>query len=302
MTTNAQLIFDSINQYDDIRKLIGTQEDIFLDFKETRTNSGALLDDDKMHFSKAASGFAHQEGGVLVWGIEARKDQAGTDQAAELKPIPNVKAFLSNLNDYTKYSTDPVVDGILHKVIFDHDEKTQTHGFAISYFPRSDREHRSLGKTSADFYKRHGDSFSPLSTNDIRALFFRSHSPEVELVVTGFRPGDGGAPTNGTLNFVLRNAGRGIAKYPSALIGVSPTAGGMWYDGDGNFDFAFGSILGSHVLGFEKQFIPNAGIVIHPEQEISIAKLVRNPSPIVGIAYRCFAENMVPRTGKIDLR
>ncbi len=44
--------------------------------------------------------------------------------------------------------------------------------------------------------------------------------------------------------------------------------------GDGNRNFAFGEILGSHVLGFEKQFIPHAGIVIHPEQEINIGKLM----------------------------
>jgi len=302
MTTNAQLIFDSISEYDHVRKLIGTQEDIFLDFKETRTKTGALLDDDKMHFSKAASGFAHQEGGVLVWGIEARKDQTGTDHATILKPIPNIKAFVSNLNEYTKYSTEPVLDGIVHKAVFEHDRKAQNQGFAISYFPKSDKEHRSLGGTTADFYKRHGDSFSPLGAGDIRSLFFRNHSPDLELVVTGFTPGAGGAPTNGTLNFILKNKGRGIAKYPSVLIGFTPKTGGMWYDGDGGFNFAFGSILGSHVPGFEKQFIPNAGIVLHPEQEIGIAKLAMIPNPILGITYRCFAENMLPLTGKIDLR
>lgn len=92
-----------------------------------------------MHFSKAAGGFAHQEGGVVVWGIEARKDQTGTDQAIALKPIPNVTAFISSLNDYTKYSTEPVVDGIIHKPVFEHDRKAPNKGFAVSYFPKSDK-------------------------------------------------------------------------------------------------------------------------------------------------------------------
>ncbi len=70
---NASLIYDSLNNFGNIGALLGKQEDVFLDFKESRSSNGALLDDDKAHFSKAASGFAHQEGGVLVWGIEARK-------------------------------------------------------------------------------------------------------------------------------------------------------------------------------------------------------------------------------------
>ena len=97
---NASLIYDSLKNYKDIKALIGTQEDIFLDFKESRTSTGALLDDDKAHFSKAASGFAHQQGGVLVWGIEARKGEDGIDEATDLKPISNIKGFLSALNDH----------------------------------------------------------------------------------------------------------------------------------------------------------------------------------------------------------
>src|SRR5271157_1661570 len=119
---NASLIYDSLKNYKDIKALIGTQEDIFLDFKESRTSTGALLDDDKAHFSKAASGFAHQEGGVLVWGIEARKGVDGIDQATNLKPIANIRRLLSDLNDYVKVSTEPVVDGIMNRIIYENDD------------------------------------------------------------------------------------------------------------------------------------------------------------------------------------
>ncbi|MGB7497817.1 MAG: hypothetical protein WBQ61_03645 [Candidatus Acidiferrum sp.] len=40
MANNAQLIFDSLNKYADIHSLLGKQEDIFLDFKETKTTRG----------------------------------------------------------------------------------------------------------------------------------------------------------------------------------------------------------------------------------------------------------------------
>lgn len=155
MLSNAISIYNSLTKYKDIMNLIGKQEGIFLDFKETRTKTGKMLDDDKAHFSKAASGFAHQEGGILVWGIEARKVANDVDQAISLKPIINAKAFYSDLNDYIKYATEPIVDGILHRIIFENDDETKNEGFVVSYFPKSDREHMALGNTSHDFYKRH---------------------------------------------------------------------------------------------------------------------------------------------------
>ena len=130
---NASLIYESLKTYVAITALLGEQEDMFLDFKESRTKNGALLDDDKLHFSRAASGFAHQEGGVLVWGIEARTGANGIDEAIALKPIPNIKKFLSGLNDYVKYSTEPVVDGIQNRVVFDSDEEASDEGFAALF-------------------------------------------------------------------------------------------------------------------------------------------------------------------------
>jgi hypothetical protein len=52
------------------------------------TKNGGTQDNDKAHFSKAASGFAHQEASVLVRGIEARENADGIDEAIALKPMP----------------------------------------------------------------------------------------------------------------------------------------------------------------------------------------------------------------------
>ena len=183
---NAILFYQEIDCYNDIVELLGKHEDIFLDFIESKTTKGRMLEDDRSLFSKAASGFAHQEGGVLVWGIEAREDPATEiDCAINLKPINNVKRFLSDLSKYIKESTEPVVDGIQHKIIFENDDENSNRGFVLSLFPKSDRVHRALGpgKTRNGFYKRHGDSFSELSTNEIKELFFRSLSPELQLNV-----------------------------------------------------------------------------------------------------------------------
>jgi hypothetical protein len=294
---NAPLIYDSLKTFAEVKGLIGKQEDIFLDFKESRSTNGVLLDDDKKHFSKAASGFAHQEGGVLVWGIEARKGEDGVDEATELKPIANIKGFLSSLNDYIKYSTEPVVDGIRSRLIYENDDENLNKGYAVTYFPKSGSEHRALGKTRHDFYKRHGDSFVPLSTADIRALFFRSISPDLELKVLP-EPG-------GSLRLSLRNRGGGIAKYTSAHIGWTPNAGGIWYDGEGNNAFKVGAYVYNRQEPYSIQFIANPNVVVHPDEEISI---LTGPSvfggqrpKILKIFYRLFAENMVPKEGTLEL-
>jgi hypothetical protein len=145
---NAQAIFDGIKKFSDIENLMGKQEDIFLDFKERDSrwrSSDRMSDDEKRLFSKAASGFAHQEGGILVWGVEAKKDPYGVDQASSLKPFQNVKQFKQALEDYTKYATEPVVDGVLHRAVFVRDNESGDEGFVVSYFPKSIRVHRALG-------------------------------------------------------------------------------------------------------------------------------------------------------------
>jgi hypothetical protein len=294
---NASLIYDSLRSFADIRALIGMQEDIFLDFKESHGTNGALLEDDKAHFSKAASGFAHQEGGVLVWGIEARKGEGGVDEATELKPIANIKGFLSGLNDYVKYSTEPVVDGMRSRVIYENDDENSNKGFAVTFFPKSGSEHRALGNTKHDFYRRHGDSFVPLSTADIRALFFRSFSPDLELRV---------AREGGLLRFVLYNKGRGVAKYPSVLIGLTPNVGGQWADGAGNsFPFKTGWMEFNRPEPYTIQFMTNADVVVHPDQEFCILRgpvqMGAQRTEISRVVYRLFAENMVPKEGTLQL-
>ena len=176
MTSNATLYFESLREYKDIQELIGTQENLFVDFKETRGIYGKMHEDDKKNFSKAASGFAHQEGGVIVWGIEARKDKDGVDQVNGLKPIQDVKIFKQELDDYVKNATEPILDGIDSRIIFENDNAQSNKGFVVSYFPKSYREHRAIYKSKnkelSGFYKRHGAGFSVLTTAEIKALFF----------------------------------------------------------------------------------------------------------------------------------
>lgn len=307
---NAQAVFETLDRFTKIQDLLGKQEDIFLDFKEREhgwNSQDKMSDNEKRLFSRAASGFAHQEGGVLVWGIEAKKDSSGVDQAYALKPFGKVKQFKQALEDHTKYATEPIVDGVLHRVVFVNDDEAGDQGFVVSYFPKSNRVHRALRTTTADFYKRHGDSFTPLSTDDVRALFFRTLAPDVEFAV---EKKDGRPTPNSTTAYErtlsLRNVGSGVAKFVSLYVGFTDVAGihnVHWYDGEGGQNFPIGKLVAAR--SYEKRgqlFILNGDILIYPDQSLALCGFVcemESQVPLPGVKLKVFAENMIPRESEI---
>ncbi|MBK9618694.1 MAG: ATP-binding protein [Candidatus Obscuribacter sp.] len=73
-------------------KLNREPESNLLDFKRAKDQSAPLRQDDRTHLAKSIGGFANSDGGVLVWGVDARV-QNGIDGVCELYPIKKLKAF-----------------------------------------------------------------------------------------------------------------------------------------------------------------------------------------------------------------
>jgi len=292
---NAQLIFESIKKYSDIQNFIGQQEEVYLDFKETSTTSGAITNDDKKNYSKAASGFAHQDGGVIIWGIEARKNIEGIDEAISLKPISSLKKFFGDINNHVKNSTIPVVDGILNKKIYCDDNEQADVGFLVSYFPRSDYEHAFNGL----YYKRYGDSFMPLQTpSDVKALFFRSQLPilEFEKQISN---------QSGTLNIpiIVKNIGKNLARSVQILIAFEPNSRPSVYDPTGNLFWKISSCMESADKDYALNILLNGDVVIHATTKLACALLVFHiGTPIPQkMKYKILAENMYPVEGEMDI-
>src|SRR5258708_2753392 len=77
-------------------------EDLHLEFKQKHdATKGSIAESDKGRLSKAMSAFANSDGGVVVWGVEARQtsDPEVPDVAVALAPIKNIDAFHSHLNE-----------------------------------------------------------------------------------------------------------------------------------------------------------------------------------------------------------
>src|SRR4051812_30057997 len=89
------------------------QEHLHLDFKAV--NNPGLDRNDRKNLARCISGFANSAGGIIVWGIDARKNDDGVDCAGDRKEIPSIDLFVSKLNEYTGQAVLPLVDGIRHK-------------------------------------------------------------------------------------------------------------------------------------------------------------------------------------------
>src|ERR1700674_461093 len=89
-------LYESLVGPDDMKRVVQEKwpEDIHLEFKQKSNPSSGKLDDcDKWHFSRALSGFANSDGGILLFGIETDKQE----RAHRLKPITGVAEFYSAL-------------------------------------------------------------------------------------------------------------------------------------------------------------------------------------------------------------
>ena len=126
------------------------EEHLQLDFKIV--NSAELTNrDDKRNLAKALSGFANSSGGIIVWGVDARKNQDGIDCATPpLLPIAPIRRFLTRLNELTGEAVFPRVDGIRHKLI----EQAPNSGFAVSLVPESDAGPHMARLGENRYYKR----------------------------------------------------------------------------------------------------------------------------------------------------
>src|SRR5438270_2240995 len=70
------------------------QEAVDLDFKTKADPSKATLgDDDRRVLGRTLSAFSNSMGGVIVYGVDARKNADGIDCATELQPIIEIERF-----------------------------------------------------------------------------------------------------------------------------------------------------------------------------------------------------------------
>lgn len=249
----------------------GRTESLHLDFKLKHNPSvGAFDKDDRKNLSEALSGFANSEGGVILWGVGTRRQGDG-DRAAEVKPILDLRRFMSDLAQLTPEMVSPAVMGVRHVPILAPGETNA--GIALTLIPQSDlTPHMARGPSMQRYYRRTGDTFRPLEHYEVADLFGRRAHPVMDA---GFTWGvqiytklGGRGEAYLTISLVVRNQGRGLARYPALTLGQP-----------GNFSVAnWSGRYGGHLhfplipapAGGWLRYAAGADLVIYPGDEVSV--------------------------------
>ena len=199
----------------------GWQEDLRLDFKTLDKSAAPMIKSDKNTLAEALSGFANSEGGLIVWGIDARSEGGGDpDTAKDKRPIAGLDLFLSDLNRLTAQVVSPAIIGVEHILIADVPGSDT--GYAVTFVPKSDGPpHMARAEKQHTFYFRSGSSFLPMEPFMLADRYGRRPQPKLEF---HWRIEPGGVTKGAVENvevrifFGIKNSGRGIALYPAIVI------------------------------------------------------------------------------------
>jgi hypothetical protein len=153
LASELQSIFDVLG-LDQIDRYVATRanESVQLEFK---TISAANFDHrpDRKNLAIGLGGFANSSGGIIVWGIDAKKVRE--DYVVRKAPIMSLANCLMRLHELTGEATSPGIPGVLHKPILTEDDV----GYAVTFVPESDSGPH-MSKLGEDrYYKRNSDRF-----------------------------------------------------------------------------------------------------------------------------------------------
>lgn len=256
----------------------GQEEHIHLDFKLVN-DAKMSSSDDKRNFACALSGFANSSGGLIVWGVDARKNSEQIDCAVGLKPIDKVALLVSRLNSLTGEAVEPIVELVQHRAII----SSGNQGFVLSLVPESEVGPHMAKLGENRYYKRSGDSFYKMEHYDIADMFGSRRKPKLVVFYKVVGKGD-----RAEIHLGIENKGRATAKAPflsfenegnlqRSVYGLNgngheglkclqaATSGLQWAYG-GGMDFALHPamkhLVASLTLGIPARNIPQEDLVI----------------------------------------
>jgi hypothetical protein len=184
----AESLFDEIaaGQYARIAEFVReprAEENLYLEFKRSSTESGVPTGSDLKNYSKALSGFANSDGGVIVWGVSCPQPESETapDVAEELAPIRGHRVFQTTLNAKARTLVHRPVDGIRNEAIADL--TTDDVGFVVSLIPASEvGPHRAeFGDVKGRHFKRNASNFILMENFELEDMFGRRRRPKLKV-------------------------------------------------------------------------------------------------------------------------
>lgn len=287
------LTLEGLNNY----LTTGQEENIYLDFK-TVNRADLTHNDDKKNLAKALSGFSNSSGGLVVWGIVARRNADGVDCAFGKQEIDSLPLFISRLNELTGSAVSPIVEGVRHNPI----PSTGDRGFAVTLVPESESGPHMAKLGEDRYYKRSGDSFYRMEHYDLEDMFGRRKKPRLNLTT---RLAGRGAST--TIILGIENTGRGTAKAPYLAFNVTAPFTPRMFGLDGNGNDGLQRLHFGQQLKY--RYGASGNVVIHPGTIHEVTSVDLGMNPHVGsipeqdivIGYEISAEDSQIVRGSVNL-
>ncbi len=292
-------VFESID-LEAIRRYIARQEQEHLHLEFKTLEDPGFSRNDRRNLARALSGFGNSDGGLILWGIDARRTRR-VDAAIALRPIADLARASSEIQTLTGEAASPAVPGVDHKPIMD----TGAAGFIVTLVPASDGGPH-MAKCGEDrYYRRSGSTFRRMEHFEIEDMFGRRPRPclsfYASISIYSTISGPQGQRFDVSIVVGIRNTGRGVARFPSLRLQVTPPWKISPYGLDGNRNTGLPR-LAVRRAAEGGLFAGGADQVVHVDTMLDVTRIDRgpveialeSPPPPVRIHYRIAADGVSP--------
>lgn len=159
-------------------------ESLFLDFKRSKDNGTCrrLEEDDNKNLAKAISGFGNSSGGVVIWGVDCRRDEKGHEVASR-HPLIDAAGFATKVQSAISRVTVPPHPGV--EVEFFQDSEESSAGYVVVLIPQSHiGPLRSV--VSNHYHLRAGSDFNIVPHDVLAGMFGRPPLPSIDLNLVSY--------------------------------------------------------------------------------------------------------------------
>lgn len=186
-------------------------EDQYLDFKQVTKKPPPLQDEDKRNLAKTVGSFANADSGVIVWGVDCRKNADGLDVAIKRTPIERIDQFKTALDEVTPQLVQPYPN-VTHSIIYSAEPGF---GYVVTLVPLWEGlpVRSILAGKGSDFYLRTGNQISQMPPSLLAERFGRRPLPKLRVTGAMIKDQTGQA----WLKLAVHNYGRGLAKSIAVL-------------------------------------------------------------------------------------